>query len=378
MAGRMKTTTHRFAAIFTIPLLFASEVSAHEVVLTNVVVRFDAGGGFEIDFHYDVDAWVLSARPEHLSAFDRQRITTMPADEQAPRLRELREHILRNVRVRFDDQKFAPDMSVVENPEKRAGAHGGGPAMARIVRLSGSVPGGAKAFDFWASRSFGYISIIIQRAGQEGIERQLLERADRSKPYSLVNAAKSTTALQSLRQYIVLGFEHIIPEGLDHVLFVLGLFLLSNKLGPLLWQVTAFTVAHSVSLALSMYGVVSLSPRVVEPLIALSIALVAIENVTTSKLHSWRPIVVFGFGLLHGLGFAGVLTDLGLPPNQFVAALVGFNLGVELGQIAVILIALCVVGWFRSRVWYRRWITIPASLAIAAVGLYWTVERVTG
>jgi hypothetical protein len=374
----MRTIAYRLAALVATSILFASEALAHDVVLTNVVTRFNESGTLEIDFHYDVDAWVLSARPEHLSAFDRQRLTTMPAEDQAPRLSELREHILRNVRIRFDEQKFTPEMAIVDNPELRVGPPGGRPAMARIVRLSGQVPVDAKHFDFWASRSFGYISIIFHRAGHEGIERQLLERAERSKPYSLVEAGEATTALQSLGRYIKLGFEHILPEGLDHVLFVLGLFLLSNRLGPLLWQVTAFTVAHSVSLALSMNGVVSLSPSIVEPLIALSIACVAIENLVTSRLHSWRPIIVFCFGLLHGLGFAGVLVELGLPRNQFVAALVGFNVGVEFGQLAVILLALCLVGWFRSRPWYRRRITIPASLVIAAVGLYWTVERVIG
>jgi hypothetical protein len=179
-----------------------------------------------------------------------------------------------------------------------------------------------------------------------------------------------------VRDYVVLGFEHIIPEGLDHILFVLGLFLLSTKMGPLLWQVSAFTLAHTVTLACATYGVIQLAPSIVEPLIALSIAYVAIENVCTSKLHAWRPIVVFVFGLLHGLGFSGVLQELGLPPGRVATALVSFNVGVELGQLAVIALAFLVVGWFRHRPWFRRRIVIPLSLAIAAVGLYWSLERV--
>jgi hypothetical protein len=171
-------------------------------------------------------------------------------------------------------------------------------------------------------------------------------------------------------KYLSLGFGHILPQGPDHVLFVLGLFLLSTRVRPLLWQVTAFTMAHSITLALSLYGLVRLPSIVVEPLIAMSIAFVAVENLITSELKPWRPFVVFGFGLVHGLGFAGVLTDMGLPRNQFATGLVTFNIGVELGQLAVIGLAFAAVGWL------RRCVVFPASTAIAAVALFWTVQRI--
>ncbi len=175
--------------------------------------------------------------------------------------------------------------------------------------------------------------------------------------------------------FLAIGIWHIVPEGLDHILFVLGLFLLSPTLKPLLWQVTAFTLAHSVTLALAMYDVVRLPTAIVEPLIAASIAFIAVENMFTSKLQPWRPAVVFGFGLLHGLGFAGVLMEQELPPAHFVPALIGFNVGVEVGQLLVIAAAMLAVGWCRGRTWYRPAITIPASLAIACVGVYWAAER---
>ncbi|MEO0018262.1 MAG: hypothetical protein RLZZ522_1545 [Verrucomicrobiota bacterium] len=176
-------------------------------------------------------------------------------------------------------------------------------------------------------------------------------------------------------RYLHLGFIHILPRGTDHILFVLGLFLLGSRLRPLLWQVTAFTVAHSITLALAMYGVIRLSPQIVEPLIALSIAFVALENVFTAKLHRWRLVVVFGFGLIHGMGFAGVLMGLGLPRAEFVTALVTFNIGVELGQLAVIVLALVAVGWWRERPWYRRAVVVPVSGVIAAIGIFWTIQR---
>ncbi len=176
----------------------------------------------------------------------------------------------------------------------------------------------------------------------------------------------------------VLGYTHILPRGLDHVLFVLGIFLLAVDLKPVLWQVSAFTLAHTITLALTVYGVVSLSPRIVEPLIALSIVYVAVENVFTARLHAWRPVVVFCFGLLHGMGFAGVLTEIGLPRSEFVPALLSFNLGVECGQLTVILAAFLAFGLpFRKRPWYRQRIVVPGSLMIAAVGLYWSIQRIS-
>jgi hypothetical protein len=140
--------------------------------------------------------------------------------------------------------------------------------------------------------------------------------------------------------------------------------------------VSTFTLAHSITLGLTIYGVVSLPARVVEPMIALSIAYVAIENVVTTELKTWRVALVFSFGLLHGMGFAGVLRDLGLPRGDFLAALVTFNLGVEAGQLTVVALAFVLVGyWRRNAVSYRRLIAQPASIAIALTGLYWTVQR---
>jgi len=157
---------------------------------------------------------------------------------------------------------------------------------------------------------------------------------------------------------------------------VLGIFLLSARLKPVLLQVTAFTLAHSITLGLTIYGLVSVSPRIVEPMIALSIAYVAIENMTTSHLKPWRVAIVFAFGLLHGMGFAGVLKELGLPRSELLTALVTFNVGVELGQLAVIGGAFVLVAWWaRAKPWYRPRFVVPASFVIAVTGLFWTVQR---
>ena len=120
-----------------------------------------------------------------------------------------------------------------------------------------------------------------------------------------------------------------------------------------------------------------ISPAIVEPLIAASIAYVAVQNIFMSRLSLWRPVVIFGFGLLHGLGFASVLAEFGIPDDQFFPALIGFNIGVELGQLAVIAAAFLAVGvWFGHKKWYRSRISVPASVLIAAIGVFWFFERI--
>ena len=176
--------------------------------------------------------------------------------------------------------------------------------------------------------------------------------------------------------YLQLGFKHIIPLGFDHILFVLSLFLLSPKLKPVLWQATAFTVAHSITLGLAMFKVITPSPAIVEPIIALSIMYVALENILSPTLKKSRIGIVFLFGLVHGMGFANALGSLCLPQNSYLTSLIMFNVGVELGQLAVILSAFFLFGkWFGNKPYYRKAIVIPLSILITIMAGYWTVER---
>jgi hypothetical protein len=176
--------------------------------------------------------------------------------------------------------------------------------------------------------------------------------------------------------YLQLGVKHIIPDGVDHTLFIAGLCLINTKWKSILWQATAFTIAHSITLALSMKNIISLPGDVVEPVIALTIAFVAVENILLAELKPWRVIVVFSFGLIHGLGFASALNEAGLPRNQFYTSVIAFNTGVELGQIVIIGgIFLFLIVPFGKRKWYRKLIVYPVSALIALIALYWTVER---
>jgi hypothetical protein len=171
-----------------------------------------------------------------------------------------------------------------------------------------------------------------------------------------------------------LGVEHI-GSGTDHLAFLLGLLLVGRSLGQILLIATGFTVAHSITLTAAALGALTLSPSVVEPLIALSIAFVGFENLVDPPVRR-RLALTFVLGLVHGFGFAGVLMDLGLPREHLALALLCFNGGVELGQAVVVALALPVLLRLR-RVdgWTTTGVRV-ASLAVAAAGLYWTAERV--
>ena len=176
--------------------------------------------------------------------------------------------------------------------------------------------------------------------------------------------------------FVKAGFVHIIPQGIDHILFVLGLFFSCLTFRTLLWQVTAFTFAHSLTLILAAQGIVQLRGDIVEAIIALSIVWVAVENVLYKETSKWRYSIVFAFGLLHGLGFAALLTQYGLPKDNFISMLLAFNIGVEFGQLAVLFLAFVLIKLILKKNWYVNEIKIPASISIAAVGLFWFVERV--
>lgn len=177
--------------------------------------------------------------------------------------------------------------------------------------------------------------------------------------------------------YLKLGYMHILPNGFDHILFVIGLCLLSTKVSTILWQATAFTVAHSITLALSMKNIIVAPSAVVEPIIALSILFVAVENMLITRLSPWRILIVFMFGLIHGMGFASALNEIGLPSDKFFLSIFSFNVGVELGQITVILatFALVIIPFHKIKN-YKQRVVYPLSIIIALIALYWTIQRV--
>ena len=359
-------------------LLTAVPALAHDFAFTEATLLIQREETYRIDLRVDVDALALGVSPTTDSAEVVAELQAMTPAELAEAVENARQTVRRRVRLRFDGAKQAPEITFPEQGTELALENELPTLLGLTARLSGRIPDEAEAITFGASRAFKtvHLTLLDQRNGRSS--RQILGVGADSAPYPLRGGGVAERMGRVAFSYLVLGFEHILPAGADHILFVLGLFLLGRRFRPLLWQVTAFTLAHSVTLVLSSYDLVSLPSRPVESLIALSIAYVAAENLATTELKPWRPAVVFAFGLLHGLGFADVLRELGLPSDHFMTALVAFNLGVELGQVAVLLLAFAAVGWFRRKPWYRKGVVLPGSILIGAIGLYWFLERAFG
>lgn len=180
-----------------------------------------------------------------------------------------------------------------------------------------------------------------------------------------------------IQQYLLLGFTHVIPLGFDHILFVISVFFLNSNIKSVIIQCSVFTLAHSLSLGISTAGYIVPDTRIIEPLIAFSILIISIENILHSKISSYRLLIIFVFGLIHGMGFASALKEVGIPQNNFFSALLSFNIGVEVGQISVILLTYFLVSkWFSKETWYKERIVFPISSLIGCIALYWTIERI--
>lgn len=245
-----------------------------------------------------------------------------------------------------------------------------------VLKMQADLPLGNEPVALgWIAQNGG---LVVRHGDGEAAYAAFLEGGELSAPLPREGAVQESTATVFWR-FVVEGFEHIIPKGLDHILFVFGLFLFSLAWRPLLAQITAFTLAHTVTLGLATLNVITIPVAqmwLVEALIAISIASVAIENILRPILGWWRIVVVFGFGLLHGLGFASVLGNLGLAQGQFILSLIGFNIGVELGQLSVIAVAFMLLALpFGRAGLYRNIVVVPCSSGIAVVGIWWAIER---
>jgi hydrogenase/urease accessory protein HupE len=352
-----------------VALLCGAAVHAHEIGTTRVSVLFQEGRTYDVEIVTDAATLV-----EKLEA---SAGGSSPPDIGSARLQSLLtrydEKFRQRVKLAFNASDVHPAITYSVAP----GADVTSPAVATI-RLTGQIPPDARHFTWTYGWTFASYALTIRRAASENVTTEWLEGGQTSAPFAFTVPAPPVDQLGTAWRYLTLGFTHIVPYGLDHMLFVLGIYLLSRRTRSVLWQVSAFTVAHSITLGLGMYGVVAVSPRIVEPLIALSIAYVAIENIFVSELKAWRVALVFAFGLLHGMGFAGALKELGLPRSEFVTALLTFNVGVEAGQLAVIGAAFMLVGWHcADRAWYRSRIVVPASTLIACTAVFWTIQRLS-
>lgn len=355
--------------------------SAHAFKTSGTAIYFDRETGrFSFDLHLNLEAVLARIDPEVTdtsespNAAEYNRLRALPPDALRPIFDAFAPELLAGMVFEFDGQRFTPEVEDVVLREV------GDLTLARdtTIKFRAPLPETAKVFTFRWSPAFGKITLRTQAPRARTMHIEVLEKGATSAPM-IIDDLEARTQWDMIRDFLVIGFEHIVPKGLDHILFVVGIFLLSTRMKPILTQVTAFTVAHTVTLGLGTLGLVNVPSAIVEPLIAASIVYVAVENIVRPTLSPWRPAVVFGFGLLHGLGFAGILKEFGIPEGEFLVGLLSFNVGVELGQLLVIAACFLAVGfWFGRKPWYRQRVVIPGSLIIAAVGGFWFVQRVLG
>ncbi|MEM1350849.1 MAG: HupE/UreJ family protein [Pseudomonadota bacterium] len=370
----------------------SSILTAHEVVPTIADLRVGEDGALEIDMRVNIEAFLagidldaVDDTDEDAAAGNYDALRALPADQIAARAGEVVAAWSAYPLVTAGGTPVPLSVAAVSVPDDVDFE------LPRVtqLRISGALP--SDATDVSVNWPAGAGSLALRQMDVPAPYTGLIQGGGTTGPITLAGGDASSQ-WSVFYDYIPVGFDHILPKGLDHILFVLGLFFLSTRLGPLLWQVSAFTLAHTVTLALGALGYISVPGSIVEPLIAASIVYVAVENLFQRHLTRWRPLIIFVFGLLHGLGFASVLGEFGLPQGQFIPALIGFNVGVEFGQLAVIAMAAllllsCTYLARRSdlteveepvgtyAVMFRA-VSIPGSLVIAVIGAYWCIERV--
>ncbi len=311
---------------------------------------------------------------ESPQAKEYDRLRSLPPDQLEAEFAKFKDKLFSGMTILLDDAPVTAKLDEVKFREI------GDLSKPRKTMLSfiGDLPAEAKTFAFGWKPEFGKILFRTVTAHPRSMYIEVIEGGNMSQTL-IIDDVKSRSVFSMIGDFISIGFTHILPKGLDHILFVVGIFLLSIKVRPILSQVTAFTIAHTLTLGLGTAGYVNLPTSIVEPLIAASIVYVAVENIWRATLSPWRPVVVFCFGLLHGLGFAGILREFKIPDDDFILGLLSFNVGVELGQLTVITICFLLVGiWFGNKSWYRQRIVIPGSVIIALIGAFWFIQRTTG
>lgn len=374
--------------------LWSASSQAHPIPDIPVRAFFEEGGGAKI--HVEVDPRCFHVDPDHAPSVLHSGLKEMPPAERAALIEEARAYIPKAVEFIFE-----PLGAVTPDFKWDLTGKGGTPLAGDddVVVLTGTwattVPAGLLGYRIRALPAGTLSVLFLNHLRGQAVERiAILFPGETGFLLDLtgLSAALPTGAAQgavgvkagyagwwsTFRDFFVQGFVHVLPLGLDHIFFVLGLFLLQRHWKPLLHQVTAFTVAHTITLGLATFGAVTVPGKVVEPVIAASIVFVALENIFRPRYSIWRIAVVFAFGLIHGLGFAGALKELELPTSALLVGLLGFNGGVEAGQLAVIALAFAATFWLRDPLLYRRFVVIPGSIAIALAGAWWTVTRVTG
>jgi hypothetical protein len=354
------------AALLLALCLLPAGAWAHALSFSKAELRVAKAGEATLTLRLDLRRLLTGSEPGDLTEAQFEALFGAETAERAGLRVEAEGGLSRAVLLYFSGRQLPVTVTL---PEVAPAAE----SEAEVV-LRATVPAGQGGLGLRTSEMLGTVALSAWVDEVQVMDRVPVAPGRTPEPIA-VSVEEESGARTGLR-YLWQGVLHIVPLGLDHILFVLALALLSLRWRPAVLQATAFTVAHSITLALAVTGAVALPASVVEPLIALSIAVVALENLVSIEARWWRLGLVFSFGLLHGLGFAGVLQELGLPDERLAVALLSFNVGVELAQVAIVAVAFGVAAmWQRSGLLAEVPMRKRLSLGIAAVGLFWTVER---
>ena len=375
---------HYAIFVYLLSSLFCQNYSTADIVKPALVeISVFAEGQYRVELRASIEAIMTGINSEYTNtkdapnseAYDELRVL------QSAKLREkfipFHTQLSQKIDLNFDNHPVELTITDVQIPE---------PGYTKVPRTSiiifvGSINREVKHIQWYYPALYSDNAVRVRQVDNENekwhwSKWQWIRDDSISEPFSLEEVFTARPLNSVISEYVIAGFEHIIPKGLDHILFILGIFLLSTKLKPLAWQATMFTLAHSITLSLSMFNVISLPASIVEPLIALYIAYIGIENIFAHKLKTSRLALVFAFGLLHGLGFASVLAEFGMPGSSYASALISFNVGVELAQLAILITAyFCITYWFKNKQNFFNYVTVPGSVLIGVTGLYWTWDR---
>ncbi|HWB05698.1 MAG TPA: HupE/UreJ family protein [Verrucomicrobiales bacterium] len=405
ISTHFKPVRFSWAALLLL-VAFIGSAWSHPVTDIPVRSRFQTGG--EAEIRVEVDPRYFEADPEKLDYFQKETIDSLSADEVQKMKAKADLFVQQRLRFFFDPvgelkpvfvwefQKLGDggvptelvDTSILKGGET---VLVGSWRMRVVAGMTGyrieslpmtpekmGLPLNVKFFNFIGGRQVERYAVLFP--GETSFTLDLTEQgifptSGVRTPGSVGVEARPEDWLSLFGNEVKNGFTHVIPEGLDHILFVLGVFLMTRKWKPLVLQVSAFTIAHTLTLWLAAARIVRIPGNIVEPIIAASIVTVALENVFHKRYTHWRLLIVFAFGLIHGLGFAGAMSARLDSTPSLVIGLLGINVGVELGQLAIISVALLATLWITDASKYRKYVVIPGSILIALAGVWWVIER---
>jgi hydrogenase/urease accessory protein HupE len=323
-------------------------------------------GYSELNVHEDNVAYELFIPDYSLAPYDQNHDGSLTAEELLLHQAELEKELQSNLRLEQDKEIMTFSLRSIVKTEKDTI-----PGAVFSILYSSTKP--ITEFTIQYNLLFdkvdpNHINFALILDGDD-VDQTIFDSGSRSYHFESLHPR---TLISTLWTYMLLGIEHIVT-GFDHLLFVLALILVTTKLRDIVKIVTAFTVAHSITLLLATLGFIKMNPVWVESIIALTICYVALENISTAK-HGHRPLLTFIFGLVHGMGFAGALGEIGLPKHYFIGSLLTFNLGVEIGQLVIVALVLPLLLWLRKFPWHRNIVVIGSAL-IFARALWWLLER---